>query len=256
MDGVGWTLLPVDANGAPLAPAMIWLDRRAQAETDWLNALPDADRLIDLDANPIDAAYITPKLLWLKQHAPEVFEQAHRFLTASGFIAAQADRRVHLRLHPSLWLSLLRHGARMLGRGRGAADRRAAGEAAAPVPLHRNRRQADATPPPNKPAYAAGIPVIAGCLDAASGALGAGVTRLGQTNEQGGQAGGFAVSVDHVVVEPQLIFSHHVIPGQYLLQAGTVGGGSLGWFRDLLGSRRRLFEALSAAGGGQPRPTV
>ena len=32
-----------------------------------------------------------------------------------------------------------------------------------------------------------------------------------------------------------LIFSHHVIPGQYLLQAGTVGGGSLSWFRDQLG---------------------
>jgi xylulokinase len=44
-----------------------------------------------------------------------------------------------------------------------------------------------------------------------------------------------AVSLDHVVVEPQLIFSHHVLPGQYLLQAGTVGGGSLGWFRDVLG---------------------
>jgi len=52
----------------------------------------------------------------------------------------------------------------------------------------------------------AGIPVIAGCLDAASGALGAGGTRLGQINEQGGQVGGLAISLDHVVVEPQLIF--------------------------------------------------
>jgi xylulokinase len=59
-----------------------------------------------------------------------------------------------------------------------------------------------------------GIPVIAGCLDAAVGALGVGVTRLGQTNKQGGQAGGFAVSVEQVIVEPQLIFSHHVVPEQ------------------------------------------
>ena len=81
----------------------------------------------------------------------------------------------------------------------------------------------------------AGIPVIVGCLDAAVGALGAGVTRLGQTNEQGGQAGGMAISLDRVVVEPHLIFSHHVLPNQYLLQGGTVGGGSLGWFRDVLG---------------------
>jgi xylulokinase len=81
----------------------------------------------------------------------------------------------------------------------------------------------------------AGIPVIAGCLDAAAGALGSGVTRPGYTNEQGGQAGGMAVSLDHVVIEPRLIFSPHVVPGQYILQAGTVGGGSLGWFRDQFG---------------------
>ena len=80
-----------------------------------------------------------------------------------------------------------------------------------------------------------GIPVIAGCLDAAAGALGSGVVKPGQTNEQGGQAGGLGISLDHVLVEPRLIFSHHVIPGQYLLQAGTVGGGSLSWFRDQLG---------------------
>ena len=37
VDGVGWTLVAVDRNVKPLYPAMIWLDRRAQAETDWLN---------------------------------------------------------------------------------------------------------------------------------------------------------------------------------------------------------------------------
>ncbi len=90
----------------------------------------------------------------------------------------------------------------------------------------------------------AGIPVIAGALDAAAGALGAGVTRPGQTNEQGGQAGGVGISLDRVVVEPRLIFSHHVLPGQYLLAAGTVGGGSLGWFRDQFGQAERAVSPL------------
>jgi xylulokinase len=65
--------------------------------------------------------------------------------------------------------------------------------------------------------------------------MGAGVTQTGRTQDQGGQAGGMALSVDRVVVEPRLIFSHHVLPGQYLLQSGTVGGGSLAWFRDTFG---------------------
>src|SRR4051794_5276735 len=89
VDGIGWTLLPVDEECNPLAPALIWLDRRAQEETDWLRGLEQADALVDLVANPIDSAYITPKLLWLKRHNPQVFAAAHHFLTASGFLVAR-----------------------------------------------------------------------------------------------------------------------------------------------------------------------
>jgi xylulokinase len=54
------------------------------------------------------------------------------------------------------------------------------------------------------------------------------------------------MSVDRVIVEPLLIFGHHVLPGQYLLQSGTVGGGTLGWFRDVLGQAE--VEAAQASG--------
>jgi xylulokinase len=63
------------------------------------------------------------------------------------------------------------------------------------------------------------------------------------------------MSVDRVIVEPLLIFGHHVLPGQYLLQSGTVGGGTLGWFRDALSQPeaeqarqqgRSVYEAMSA----------
>ena len=93
---------------------------------------------------------------------------------------------------------------------------------------------------------APGTPVLVGGLDAAFGALGGGVTRPGQTQEQGGQAGGMGMSVSEVVVEPRLIFSHHVLRGQYLLQAGTVGGGALSWFRQIVGRPDVTFESLSA----------
>ncbi len=79
-----------------------------------------------------------------------------------------------------------------------------------------------------------GTPVLAGCLDAVAGALGSGLTRPGQANEQGGQAGGFGISLGQVIVEPRLVLSHYLFPGQYLLAASTVGGGSLEWFREQL----------------------
>ncbi len=234
VDGIGWTLLPVDVNGEALSPALIWLDRRAEEETVWLKSLPEADQLIELCANPIDPAYITPKLLWLKQHQPRVFEAAYKFLTCSGYIVCKLTGRFTCDLTQAYGY----HFFDIRGEQWSPWAAELMGIPLEKLPPLKACTDIAGTLMPHAASHLglpAGIPVIAGCLDAAVGALGAGVTRLGQTNEQGGQAGGMAVSVDRVVVEPQLIFSHHVLPRQYLLQAGTVGGGSLGWFRDVLG---------------------
>ena len=234
VDGVGWTLISVDREGDPLHPAMIWLDRRAEQEINWLKSLPEAERLVNLDANPLDAAYITPKLLWLKKNHSGIFDAAHKFLDATGFIVSrftgefvcdytQAYGYHFFDIRNEKWDQ---HAAQDIG-----------------IPLEKMPKLVGSTEivgtVTEKAAQQTGLrpdtPLIGGCLDAAVGALGSGVTKPGQTNEQGGQAGGVGISLDHVLVEPRLIFSHHVIPGQYLLQAGTVGGGSLGWFRDQLG---------------------
>ncbi|MBZ0282230.1 MAG: carbohydrate kinase [Anaerolineae bacterium] len=233
IDGLGWTLIPVDRQVYPLSPAIIWLDRRAGEETRWLNALPNAPQLVNLAANPIDSAYITPKLLWLKHHQPEIFTSTYQFLSVSGFIVARLTGEFTCDYTQA-------YGYHFFDMAHERWDAQVAEQIGVSLekmpplyPCMTIAGQVTATAAAET-GLVAGIPVIVGCLDAASGALGAGVTRLQQTNEQGGQAGGMAVSLDHVVVEPDLIFSHHVLPRQYLLQAGTTGGGSLGWFRDLL----------------------
>ena len=230
IDAVGWTLVPVDKNINPLTPAMIWQDRRADAETAWLNSLPDAQHLINLSANPIDAAYLTPKLLWLKKNKPKIFGAAHKFLEATGYIVAKFTNEFTCDYTQA-------YGYHFFDIRKEKWDQDAANKLG--IPLEKMPRLVPSTEIVGKITEKAavetglrsGTPVLAGCLDAAAGALGSGVIHPGQTNEQGGQAGGFGISLDHVVVEPRLIFSHHLIPNQYLLQAGTVGGGSLEWFR-------------------------
>ncbi len=234
VDGLGWALVSVNKQGEPLYPAMIWLDRRAEAEAAWLRSLPAADRLIDLVANPLDASYITPKILWLKNHQPDIFETTHMFLTSTGFIVHHLTEQFSCDYTQA-------YGYHFFDIRREQWDEAAARLMDIPLekfpPLFQSCEivgnvtefAARAT------GLAPGTPVIAGGLDAAVGSLGAGVVRLGQTVDQGGQAGGMALSVDNVIVEPRLIFSHHAVPGQYLFQSGTVGGGTLGWFRDNLG---------------------
>jgi xylulokinase len=234
VDGVGWSLIPVDRAGTPLRPAMIWLDRRAEEETAWLKSLPEAENLVSLNANPLDAAYITPKLIWLKKNYPDIFHSAYRFLEATGFIVSrftdefvcdytQAYGYHFFDIRNETWDP---DAARTIGVPIEKMPQLCGSSEIVGSVTQKAAEQTGLNP---------GIPVIAGCLDAAAGALGSGVIKPGQTNDQGGQAGGVGISLDHVLVEPRLIFSQHVIPGQYLLQAGTVGGGSLSWFRDQLG---------------------
>lgn len=89
VDGVSWTLIPVDRDLRPLCPALIWLDRRAETEAAWLRAQPQAEDWVNLVANPLDAAYVTPKLLWLREHNPRIFHQTHCFLNSTGYISAR-----------------------------------------------------------------------------------------------------------------------------------------------------------------------
>jgi xylulokinase len=234
VDAVGWTLIPVDEAGNPLRPAMIWLDRRAEKETTWLKSLSQAESLVNLNANPLDAAFITPKLVWLRKNHPDIFDSAYKFLDATGFIVSRFTGKFICDYTQA-------YGYHFFDIRNENWDQQAAQVIG--VPLEKMPQLTGSTEvvggvtekAAQQMGLKPGIPVLAGCLDAAVGALGSGVIKPGQTNEQGGQAGGMGISLDHVIVEPRLIFSHHVIPGQYLLQAGTVGGGSLSWFRDQLG---------------------
>lgn len=246
VDGVSWTLIPVDRDLRPLCPALIWLDRRAETEAAWLRAQSQAADWVNLVANPLDAAYVTPKLLWLREHNPRTFHQAHCFLNSTGYITARMTGVLTCDLTQA-------YAYHFFDMRRGCWDAQAADDLDIPLekfpalvsPLDvigevtaRTAEDLGLIP---------GIPVIAGGLDAAVGALGTGVVRLGQTVDQGGQAGGMLMSVDHVIVEPRLIFSRHILPGQFLFQSGTVGGGSLGWFRDVLG-REEMRDAQSPGG--------
>ena len=97
-----------------------------------------------------------------------------------------------------------------------------------------------------------GIPVAAGGLDAACGTLGAGVVAAGQTQEQGGQAGGMSICIDEYAADPRLILGFHAVPGRWLLQGGTTGGGgALKWLRETM-CPELSFEEMSALAGQVP----
>lgn len=74
------TLVCVDSDGRPLGPALTWIDRRAQHETE------EIAKVIEPTRNVPDPYFATAKLLWLARNRPEEIEMAYAILCANSFI--------------------------------------------------------------------------------------------------------------------------------------------------------------------------
>ncbi|HZJ82430.1 MAG TPA: FGGY-family carbohydrate kinase [Clostridia bacterium] len=236
VDGTSWACLPVDNDGKPLRPAMLWLDRRAQKQVDWMKEKAGEDRLIKTNGNPVDPAYITPKVLWVKENEPQIYRKTAKFLQSNGYIVYKFTGEYSQDYSQG-------YGFHFFNIAKGCWEENIADELGISLdlmaPLYQSHQVVGTTTfdVARKTGLAAGIPVVAGGLDAACCTLGAGVIRPGQAQEQGGQAGGMSIQLGNPHIHPKLILGYHVIPDQWLLQGGTVGGGgTLRWFNEQLGA--------------------
>jgi xylulokinase len=230
VDGISWACIPIDREGKVLYPTMIWLDRRANEEAQWMKDTIGEDKLIALSGNPIDASYITPKMLWLKKHHPEVFHNTYKFLQSNAFIVYRLTGEISQDYSQA-------YGFHFFDMNKGVYNEDIAKQLGLSLDLVAPLRQCHdivggvSAEVAKLTGLQEGTPVVAGGLDAACCTLGAGVIHAGQTQEQGGQAGGMSIALDQPLIHPKLILGYHVIPNMWLLQGGTTGGGgSLNWF--------------------------
>lgn len=235
VDGQSWSALAVSKEGQVLRPVMIWFDRRAQAQVKWMEEAIGKDRIIALSGNPLDPAYITPKMLWIKENEPQVYQRTYKFLQSNAFIVYRLtgnftqDKSQGYGFH---FFNIAKGCYDVeLCRDMGLDIEKVADVCECSEVVGKVTKEAAM-----QTGLVEGTPVVAGGLDAAASTLGAGVIEPGQTQEQGGQAGGMSIFLSKPIIEPRLILGYHVIPGSWLLQGGTVGGGgALKWFKEQLG---------------------
>ena len=86
----------LDAEGRVLRPSLIWCDQRTDAQCDWLHERIGRERLIELTCNPALPNFTLTKLLWVRDHEPEVFARiAHVFCHGSEPAHALGWQRRH-----------------------------------------------------------------------------------------------------------------------------------------------------------------
>src|SRR6202023_2437025 len=76
----------LDADGAVLRPALIWADQRTQPQCDWLTQKIGFTRLIELTANPALPNFTLTKLLWVRDHQPEIFARIAHVLCPKDYV--------------------------------------------------------------------------------------------------------------------------------------------------------------------------
>lgn len=236
VDGQSWSCILCGADGEPLAPTPIWFDRRAAAQCERIKQAVGEDILFSVCGNPAQPSYTTPKELWFRENAPDLYKRTYKILQSNSFIVMKLTGEYTSDVSQG-------YGCFFFDMAKKRFDADIAREIGCDLSLYPDLRdsfevvgrvtQAAA----RETGLVAGTPVVAGGLDAACGTLGVGVYRDGQTQEQSGTSGGMSICTEKCAPHKKLILGVHVTGGSYLLQGGTTGGGgSMKWFAEQFGA--------------------
>ncbi|MFO7633784.1 MAG: FGGY-family carbohydrate kinase [Caldilinea sp.] len=229
------SLVAVDDRGDPVHPALIWMDRRSEPQCDHLRATVDEDVVAQINGGRIDPYFLAPKLLWLRDQAPDAYARCHQILQANGYIVHKLT---------GVFSMDSSHGPLTLLFDN---DR----QAWSPALLDAMHIDAAKLPPITPCADIVGVvtaeaaaatglaartPVIAGMTDGTAASIEVGLVRPGDAAEMTGQSTVLLVCSDTPYRGKVLFPLGHPIAGLHLVVGAMVAtGGALRWFRDQLG---------------------
>jgi xylulokinase len=244
----------LDAADSVLRPAILWNDQRTGAECEAIRAAVGPERLIAITGNDALTGFTAPKLVWVRDHEPDVWRRvAHLLLPkdylrlrltgehaidraeASGTLLLDLARRDWsaevvgaLGVDPA-WLPRTLEGPEVSGRVSAAA--------AAATGLRE------------------GTPVVAGGGDQAANAVGVGAVRPGVVALSLGTSGVVFAATDRPLFEPhgRVHAFCHAVPGRWhFMSVMLSAAGSLRWFRDVFAPGGEYGPLVEAAASVPP----
>ena len=239
----------LDDAGEVLRPAILWNDQRTAAECDLIRRAIGPDRLVAITGNDALTGFTAPKLVWVREHEPEVWRRAAHLLLPKDYLrlcltgeyvmdkadgagtllfdlAARdwsAEVVEALRIEPG-WLPPTLEGPQVGGMLTQAA--------------------AEAT------GLAAGTPVVAGGGDQSANAVGLGAVQPGMVALSLGTSGVVFAATAQPLYEPRgrvHAFCHALPERWHMMSVMLSAAGSLRWFRDTLAPGTDFDELAAEA---------
>ncbi len=79
-------LVVLGADDRVLRPAILWNDQRTQAQCEQIEQLVGLERLIALTGNRALTGFTAPKLLWLREHEPDLYGEVRHVLLPKDYV--------------------------------------------------------------------------------------------------------------------------------------------------------------------------
>lgn len=230
----GETIIPLDKDGNTVGPAIMNSDNRATAQAEWWKTALGDDEIYRITGTPLHAMFAINKIMWLREHAPEMYARADRFLSVGDYLLRKmgfppytdpslASRTMGFDIHRRAWSPDILACA-------GISEQQLGIVLPSGAPAGKlSNATADLL------ALSPATIVALGGHDQPCGALGAGSTRSGQVTDSSGSYECLLAVSDQPCNTPQarqyaLNSYCHVVDGKYVTLAFFPAGFIVRWF--------------------------
>lgn len=239
LSGQSPVLVPVDMHGKPLMNAILWMDRRA---------IKQSKIITEITGVKEDPSLPLPKIIWIREHFPGIFQKTYKFLQATDFIAYNLTGKF-----ATDWLSASTYHYNV--------ERREKSEEI----LNTLEIPPEKFPEAFKPGtivgtlldevsheigLRGGIPVTIGGIDAYMAVIGVGALKNGAACEITGSSTCLMVASSQKIHDPQERIHCQVfplVPNLWIVYGiMSTTGASLRWFRDNFGRQHETYKDLDA----------
>jgi len=230
---IGSCVLPIDEEGRPLRPGILYgIDTRASKEIEFLESQLGKKQIFTRGGAHLSSQASGPKVLWIRNNEPEVYERTRWFLTSEAYLVYKLTGNATIDIYTAAGYAPLYD----------VFDFTWLPEAAELItPLERLPRAywsheivgEVTTRAAEETGLAAGTPVVAGTTDAAAEAISAGVADYGDMMLMFGSSIFFVMKTRDLIKTEHFWSSNFLEKGSFAFMGGMSTSGSLTtWFRD------------------------
>ncbi|MFL5797369.1 MAG: FGGY-family carbohydrate kinase [Actinomycetota bacterium] len=237
-------MVACDAGGQPVRPALIWMDRRAEAQAAAVEARVGRQEFYGWVGANLDSSHAAFKALWIRDEEPEAFARATHLMPPGSYVLFRAAGLQAVDHSNASSLALLDPVTRRWSAE--ALDALGISEDSLPELVAATQSVGTVSPWfADVTGLSPETEVVAGCGDEMAATLGAGVFAPGEVCDVVGTAEPVCAASAEPRSDPtMLVECHpHADPDAWLLEnPGFVSGGNLRWWRDQFAPLEREAE--------------